>query len=81
MLALRDFIRSDMTVGQVNENVKSIKITRDHLYAAINRVKPTASLDVLKQYEKIAGEFARFSVTEPEVPTEKMAKPEYAGYA
>jgi transitional endoplasmic reticulum ATPase len=81
MLALRDFIRSDMTVDQVNENVKSIKITRDHLYAAINRVKPTASLDVLKQYEKIAGEFARFSVTEQEVPTEKAVKPEYAGYA
>ncbi len=81
MLALRNFIRANMTVEQVTENVKGIKITRDHLYAAINRVKPTASRDVLKQYEKIASEFARFSVTEEEVPKEKMAKPEYAGYA
>jgi transitional endoplasmic reticulum ATPase len=81
MLALRDFIRSDMTSEQVKEGVASVKITKAHLYAAINRVKPTASRDVLHQYEKIANEFARFSVTEEEVPEEKKVKPEYAGYA
>ncbi len=81
MLALRDFIRSDMTSEQVTEGVASIKITKEQLYAAINRVKPTASRDLLHQYEKIANEFARFSVTEEELPEEKKAKPEYAGYA
>ncbi|MGZ4916657.1 MAG: CDC48 family AAA ATPase [Halobacteriota archaeon] len=81
MLALRDFIRSDMTAEQVKEGVASVRITKAHLYAAINRVKPTASRDLLHQYEKIANEFARFSVTEEEVPEEKKAKPEYAGYA
>ena len=50
-----------------------------HLYAAINRVKPTASRDMLHQYENIAKEFAKFSVTEEEVK-EKAATPE-TGYA
>jgi len=81
MLALRDFIRSDMTPEQVKEGVPALKITKAQLYAAINRVKPTASRDLLHQYEKIAKEFAKFSVTEEEVPEEKAVKPEFAGYA
>jgi transitional endoplasmic reticulum ATPase len=80
MLALRDFIRPDMTPEQVKEGAPTIRITKAHLYAAINRVKPTASRDVLHQYENIAAEFAKFSVTEEE-PKEKVAKPEDAGYA
>lgn len=80
MLALRDFIRPDMTPEQVKEGAPTIRITKAHLYAAINRVKPTASRDVLHLYEKIATEFAKFSVTEEE-PKEKAAKPEDAGYA
>ncbi|HYA33838.1 MAG TPA: AAA family ATPase, partial [Candidatus Bathyarchaeia archaeon] len=80
MLALRAFIRDDMTSEQVKEGAPTIRITKAHLYAAINRVKPTASRDVLHQYEKIATEFAKFSVTEEE-PKEKAAKPEFAGYA
>jgi hypothetical protein len=35
---------------------------------------------MLHQYEKIATEFAKFSVTEEE-PKEQGAKPEFAGYA
>jgi transitional endoplasmic reticulum ATPase len=80
MLALRDFIRPDMTPDQIKEGASTIRITKGHLYAAINRVKPTASRDILHQYEKIATEFAKFSVTEEELE-EKPAKPEYAGYA
>jgi transitional endoplasmic reticulum ATPase len=80
MLALRDFIKPEMTPEQVKEGAPAIRITKGHLYAAINRVKPTASRDVLHQYEKIATEFAKFSVTEEE-PKEKVARPEYSGYA
>ncbi|MGB8372210.1 MAG: CDC48 family AAA ATPase, partial [Halobacteriota archaeon] len=80
MLALRGFIRDDMTPEQVKEGAPTIRITKAHLYAAINRVKPTASRDILHQYEKIATEFAKFSVTEEE-PKEHAAKPEFAGYA
>lgn len=80
MLALRDFIRPQMTPEQVKEGAPTIRVTKGHLYAAINRIKPTASRDMLHQYEKIATEFAKFSVTEEE-PKEKGAKPEYAGYA
>jgi transitional endoplasmic reticulum ATPase len=79
MLALRDFIKPEMTPEQVNEGAATIKINKGHLYAAINRVKPTASRDMLHQYENIAKEFAKFSVTEEEVK-EKAAKPE-TGYA
>jgi transitional endoplasmic reticulum ATPase len=78
MLALRDFIKPEMTPEQVNDGAATIKI-KGHLYAAINRVKPTASRDMLHQYENIAKEFAKFSVTEEEVK-EKAAKPE-TGYA
>jgi transitional endoplasmic reticulum ATPase len=80
MLALRSFIRDDMTPEQVKEGASTIRITKAHLYAAINRVKPTASRDMLHQYERIATEFAKFSVTEEE-PNEHAAKPEFAGYA
>jgi hypothetical protein len=80
MLALRDFIKPEMTPEQVKEGAPAIRITKGHLYAAINRVKPTASRDMLHQYEKIATEFAKFSVTEEE-PKEKAARPEYSGYA
>jgi transitional endoplasmic reticulum ATPase len=80
MLALRDFIRDDMTPEQVKEGAPTIRITKAHLYAAINRVKPTASRDMLHQYEQIATEFAKFSVTEEE-SKEQAAKPEFAGYA
>jgi transitional endoplasmic reticulum ATPase len=80
MLALRGFIRDDMTPEQVKEGAPTIRITKAHLYAAINRVKPTASRDMLHQYEKIATEFAKFSVTEEE-SKEQAAKPEFAGYA
>jgi transitional endoplasmic reticulum ATPase len=79
MLALRDFIKPEMTPEQVNEGAATIKINKGHLYAAINRVKPTASRDMLHQYENIAKEFAKFSVTEEEVK-EKAVKTE-TGYA
>ncbi|MGZ5520872.1 MAG: CDC48 family AAA ATPase [Halobacteriota archaeon] len=79
MLALRDFIKPEMTPEQVNEGAATIKINKGHLYAAINRVKPTASRDMLHQYENIAKEFAKFSVTEEEVK-EQAATPE-TGYA
>jgi transitional endoplasmic reticulum ATPase len=79
MLALRDFIKPEMTPEQVNEGAATIKINKGHLYAAINRVKPTASRDMLHQYENIAKEFAKFSVTEEEVK-EKAATPA-TGYA
>jgi len=79
MLALRDFIKPEMTPEQVNEGAATIKINKGHLYAAINRVKPTASRDMLHQYENIAKEFAKFSVTEEEVK-EQAAAPE-TGYA
>lgn len=79
MLALRDFIKPDMTPEQVNEGAATIKINKGHLYAAINRVKPTASRDMLHQYENIAKEFAKFSVVEEEVK-EKAATPA-TGYA
>ncbi len=79
MLALRDFIKPDMTPEQVNEGAATIKINKGHLYAAINRVKPTASRDMLHQYENIAKEFAKFSVIEEEVK-EKAATPA-TGYA
>jgi transitional endoplasmic reticulum ATPase len=79
MLALRDFIKPEMTPEQVNEGAATIKINKGHLYAAINRVKPTASRDMLHQYENIAKEFAKFSVIEEEVK-EKAATPA-TGYA
>ena len=79
MLALRDFIKPEMTPEQVNEGATTIKINKGYLYAAINRVKPTASRDMLHQYENIAKEFAKFSVIEEEVK-EKAATPE-TGYA
>jgi transitional endoplasmic reticulum ATPase len=79
MLALRDFIKPEMTPEQVNEGAATIKINKGHLYAAINRVKPTASRDMLHQYENIAKEFAKFSVTEEEVK-EKVVTTE-TGYA
>ena len=69
-----------LALEQVKEGASTIRITKAHLYAAINRVKPTASRDMLHQYERIATEFAKFSVTEEE-PNEHAAKPEFAGYA
>ena len=78
MLALRDFIKPEMTPEQVSDGAATIKINKGHLYAAINRVKPTASRDMLHQYENIAKEFAKFSVTEEEV---KEKAPTETGYA
>jgi len=78
MLALRDFIKPEMTPEQVSDGAATIKINKAHLYAAINRVKPTASRDMLHQYENIAKEFAKFSVTEEEV---KEKAPTETGYA
>ncbi len=59
MLAIREAIRPGMTKEEAKEIANRIRITREHLKKAIERVKPSLTEEDLKRYEKIAEDFRR----------------------
>ena len=61
MLALREFIKPGMDRESVKGRSKKITIKKKHLEAAMERIKPTASQSELKDFEKLAGEFAKYA--------------------
>ncbi|MFH1774931.1 MAG: AAA family ATPase, partial [Methanobacteriota archaeon] len=61
MLALRELIKPGMDRESVKGRSKKITIKKKHLEAAMERIKPTASQSELKDFEKLAGEFAKYA--------------------
>lgn len=59
MLALRELIKPGMDRESIAKRSKEIKIKKRHLYAAMERVKPTASEKDLREFEAMAEEFAK----------------------
>lgn len=61
MLALRELIKPGMDRESVVKGSKGIEIRKEHLFKAMARVRPTASEKNLKEFEAMAGEFAKYA--------------------
>ncbi len=59
MLAIREAIKPGMTKEEAKEIANRIRITKEHLKKAIERIKPSLTEEDLKRYEKIAEDFRR----------------------
>ncbi len=59
MLAIREAVKPDMTKEEAKEIAKRIKITKEHLKKAIERIKPSLTKDDLKRYEEIMETFRK----------------------
>ncbi|MCD1294535.1 AAA family ATPase [Methanocella sp. CWC-04] len=73
MLAIRDHITTGMTPEQAKQNADKIKISMKHFDAALKKVKPTTSRDMMHRYEKLADEFARLTTDIEEEAEESSA--------
>ena len=67
MLAIREYITPGMSPEEARKDASSIKIKMKHFEAALKKVKPTTSRDVMKSYDRLAGEFARRATDVEEV--------------
>lgn len=61
MLALRELIKPGMDRKSVAKGSKGIEIKKRYLDEAMTRVRPTASEKTIKEFEAMAGEFARYA--------------------
>ena len=59
MLAIREAVKPDMTKEEAKEIAKRIRITKEHLKKAIERIKPSLTKDDLKRYEEIMETFRK----------------------
>ncbi len=59
MLAIREAVKPGMGKEEAREVAKNIRITKEHLKKAIERVKPSLTKDDLKRYEQIAETFRK----------------------
>jgi transitional endoplasmic reticulum ATPase len=63
MLALREFIESDVEMEHVGKAAKNIVIRKEHFEAAMKKVKQTLSGGRLKQFEDIAEDLVKYAYT------------------
>jgi transitional endoplasmic reticulum ATPase len=79
MMAIRDYISGNMSPEEAKAKAADIRITMKHFDAALKKIKPSASRESMKQYERLAENFARqvTSIEEEEAgkaPAEKKEK-------
>jgi transitional endoplasmic reticulum ATPase len=74
MMAIRDYINGSMSPEEAKNKAADIRITMKHFEAALKKIKPSASRESMRAYERLAENFAR-EVTEVEEDTgEKAAR-------
>jgi ATP-dependent Zn protease len=74
MTAIRDYINGAMSPEEAKAKAADIRITMKHFDVALRKIKPSASRESMKAYERLAENFAR-EVTEVEEETgEEAAK-------
>ncbi|MDI6859721.1 MAG: AAA family ATPase, partial [Methanocellales archaeon] len=61
MLALREFIQSGVEQEHVKEGAKNIVIKKEHLDAAMKKVKPTVSRATFEKFEDMAEDFVKYA--------------------
>lgn len=59
MMAIREYINGSMSPEEAKSKAKDIRITMKHFEAALKKVKPSASRESMKAYERLAENFAR----------------------
>ncbi len=59
MLAIREVVKPGMSKEEAKEVAKNVRITKEHLKKAVERVKPSLTKDDLKRYEQIAETFRK----------------------
>ena len=79
MMAIRSYINGTMSAEEAKARAADIKVSMKHFEAAIKKIKPSASRESMKSYERLAANFAR-QVTDieeegvPEAANEAGAK-------
>ncbi|MDI6639448.1 MAG: CDC48 family AAA ATPase [Methanocellales archaeon] len=61
MLALREFIQSGVEQEHIKEGAKNIVIKKEHLDAAMKKVKPTVSRATFEKFEDMAEDFVKYA--------------------
>jgi len=74
MMAIRDYISGSMSPEEAKAKAADIKITMKHFDAALRKIKPSASRESMKQYERLAENFARQVTSLEEEAAEVAAK-------
>ncbi len=74
MIAIRKYINGSMSPEEAKKAAGSIQITMKDFEAAIKKIKPSASRESMKAYEKLAENFARQVADIEENTEEQVAK-------
>jgi transitional endoplasmic reticulum ATPase len=75
MMAIRDNISGSMSPEEAKSKAADIRITMKHFDAAIKKIKPSASRESMRAYERLAENFAReVTEIEEEAPQVKIAE-------
>jgi transitional endoplasmic reticulum ATPase len=70
MMAIRDYINGAMSPEEAKSKAGDIRITMKHFDVALKKIKPSASRESMKGYERLAENFAR-QVTDIEEETDE----------
>ena len=70
MLALRDFIKPDMSKADMKQNLEKIVVNKSHFKRAISRIRPASSSESGRDYDQSIESFARYLADEGEDDTE-----------
>ncbi|HTY90717.1 MAG TPA: CDC48 family AAA ATPase [Methanocella sp.] len=76
MMAIRDYINGSMSPEEAKAKAVDIRIGMKHFDAALKKIKPSASRESMKQYERLAENFARQVTTIEEEAGQEPAKAE-----
>jgi transitional endoplasmic reticulum ATPase len=75
MMAIRDNISGSMSPEEAKSKAPDIRITMKHFDAALKKIKPSASRESMRAYERLAENFAReVTEIEEEAPQAKIAE-------
>ncbi len=66
MLALRDFIKPDMSKADMKQNLEKIVVNKSHFKRAISRIRPASSSESGRDYDQSIESFARYLADEGE---------------
>ncbi|AEH60259.1 AAA family ATPase, CDC48 subfamily [Methanosalsum zhilinae DSM 4017] len=66
MLALRDFIKPDMSKADMKQNLEKIVVNKSHFKRAISRIRPASSSESGRDYDQSIESFARYLADEEE---------------
>lgn len=74
MMAIRDYINGSMSPEEAKSKAADIRITMKHFDAALKKIKPSASMESMRAFERLAENFARQVAEVEEETGEEVAK-------